>query len=69
MRTIASERVRLGLDQDQLAKRIGVHVNTVRLWESGDGKPGAENLTKLCQAFGCSADYLLGLTDERTIKP
>lgn len=68
MRNIASERVRLGLDQEQLAEQVGVHVNTIRLWESGKRKPGSDNLTKLCRTFDCSADYLLGLTDERTIK-
>ena len=68
MHNIKSERVRIGLSQNELADDLGIHVNTLRAWESGAAKPGSMNLIKLCELFGCSADYLLGLTDERLVK-
>ena len=32
-------------------------------WETGGSEPGAENNRKLAMALGCTADYLVGLTD------
>lgn len=64
-KNITSERVRLGLTQNELADKIGVHVNTVRSWECGTSKPGSLKLISLCEIFGCSADYLLGISEER----
>ena len=65
MYNIKSERVRMGLSQDDLAKAIDVHPNTIRAWESNASKPGSMNLIKLCELFNCYADYLLGLSDDR----
>lgn len=64
-RNIKSERVRLGMTQEQVAKSVGVHINAVRIWESEESKPNSFNLIALSKLFGCSPDYLLGLTDER----
>ena len=64
-RNICSERVRLGLTQSELARAIGVSVNTISCWETGSYEPNSESLKKLTKLFRCSADYLLGLTDER----
>lgn len=66
-RNICSERHRLGLTQLELADRIGVSVNAVSAWENGFFKPSSNSLKKLSQLFSCSTDYLLGLTDERTV--
>lgn len=65
MKNIISERTRMGLNQKDLAKRIGVSLTTVSRWEQGRGKPNASELIKMRKLFGCSTDYLLGLTDER----
>lgn len=65
---IKSERVRIGLSQEQMASELGVHVNTLRMWESNESVPGSINLMKMVRLFGCSADYLLGFTDERIKK-
>lgn len=67
-KNIRSERLRAGITQQQLADQIDAHVSTVRMWEQGVSQPSAVYLTKLAVAFDCSADYLLGLTEERTIK-
>lgn len=62
---IRLERVRLGMTQADLAKNVGVSVNTITRWEARPGIiPGAALLT-MADLFGCSADYLLERTDER----
>lgn len=66
-RNICSERHRLGLTQLELADRIEVSVNAVSAWENGSFEPNSNSLKKLSQLFSCSTDYLLGLTDERTV--
>lgn len=66
-RNICSERHRLGLTQLEMADRIGVSVNAVSAWENGSFEPNINSLKKLSQLFSCSTDYLLGLTDERTV--
>lgn len=65
---IASERVRLGIRQVDLADAVGVGLSTVMRWEKGYLPPTADKLVKMHELFGCSTDYLLGLTDERKPK-
>ena len=62
---IASERVRLGLEQKDLAKKLKTSSATVSRWERGITKPDADQLVSMHKLFGCSVDYLLGVTDER----
>lgn len=40
-------RESLGLSQNQMAKKIGVHLNTWRLWEYGKFKPSKMAREKL----------------------
>jgi transcriptional regulator with XRE-family HTH domain len=54
--------------QAQLAEAIGVHVMTVRRWESGSRFPNAEDLQKLALALNTSIAYLTGETDDPTAK-
>ena len=63
--TIASERHRLGLTQEELGARIGKDRSTIGRWEADCTHIEAEYLYKLAQLFHCSIDYLLGLTPER----
>lgn len=63
---IRRERVESGISVDAAAAVLGVHPNTVRGWERGDFEPTGKNLVQLSALFGCGADYLLGLTDERS---
>ena len=65
MNTIASERVRMGITQEELAKKVDKSKKTVSNWETGRRSPQATDLEKLSKLFGCSTDYLLGLTEER----
>ena len=65
MRNIASERVRLGLTQEGLAEQLGVARHTVLRWENGKTTPPTSAVYMMANIFGCSTDYLIGLTDER----
>lgn len=62
---ITSERVRSGLTQNQLAEQLSVSSSTVYRWETGGALPGGDILVKMRKLFGCTTDYLLGLSDER----
>lgn len=63
--SIASERRRLGWSQTDLGREIGKDRSTIARWESDPTSMGIQSLLQLASLFGCSADYLLGLTDER----
>ncbi len=65
MLNIASERKRIGLTQSQLAEKIGVVESTVRAWENGVHEPNTTSLRLMSKLFCCSADYLIGITEER----
>lgn len=62
---IASERVRLGYSQDDLAAELGVSRDTVKDWELENATVKSSMLEKMADLFGCSIDYLLARTDER----
>ena len=66
MKHLREEREREGISVDKLADTIGVHPNTIRGWERGDYEPTGKNLVQLTSLFGCSAEYLLDMTDERS---
>ena len=57
---IAALRKAQGLSQAELAERLYVTRQTVSRWETGAVTPDAENLLRLCQTLGVSADELLG---------
>ena len=62
---IASERVKLGLSQEQLANYLNVSRDVVSNWETGDTSPKADVLVRLADTFGCTVDYLLARTEQR----
>lgn len=55
----------MGITQEELAKKVDKSKKTVSNWETGRRSPQATDLEKLSKLFGCSTDYLLGLTEER----
>lgn len=65
---IALARKAAELNQDQVAEAIGVHKQTISRWESGKRAPNGEEIRTLVNLFGCSADFLLGLSDTLTIR-
>ena len=53
-----------GDKQTDLAKKLNVAVSTVKSWEGEHSSPSHELLVKICQLYGVTSDYLLGLNDE-----
>lgn len=47
------------LKQDDLARLVGVSHVTISMWEADKTAPRGKNLTKLCQVFKCSPQWLL----------
>ena len=64
-RNIRSERIRKGLSIEEAAKELGVSKNTLISWELNNRSPDGAFLVKMVKMFGCTADWLLGLTEER----
>lgn len=63
---LAEARRAAGLTQAQLGEGLGgdgrdLQKATVSSWEVGASQPSAEQLRKLCERLGISADYLLGI--------
>lgn len=65
---IASERVRLGWSQDDLAEKLEVSRDTVKKWELGETPIKSSMLVAMSDRFGCSIDYLLGRCEERLLR-
>lgn len=60
-------RIENKLTQKQVASRIGLAISAVSSYESGSRYPSYEALIKLSRIFHVSTDYLLGLTEKRSI--
>lgn len=65
---IASERVKAGLEQKDLAEKLGTSVKTVSRWENGEVPPYGQKLVAMRELFGCSIDYLLGVSEDRVAR-
>ena len=63
--TLAAERVRLGMTQEQLSKRLSCTVKTLGKWEKDASTMPGEKMMQAANLFGCSLDYLLDQTEER----
>ncbi len=53
-------RLERGLSQGDLAERIGVQNYTIGNWERDRAEPSVEQIVKLADALGVTADELLG---------
>ncbi len=51
------------VSQKKLAEAVGVDKRAVIFWEQGINEPKATYIRNIALFFGCSADYLLGLSD------
>ena len=57
---VKNERNRLGLTQDELAKKIGVTRRVISSYENDSSRPrGTERYKKLAEALGVNINYLL----------
>lgn len=66
---VRQERTAKGMTLRELAKAAGLAHSFVGDIESGRSDPSVETLSKLADALGVSADYLLGRTDLPYIPP
>ena len=65
---IAIARKAAGLDQEALGTIIGANKQTVSRWERGLRSPNGEYLYAIASTCGCSADFLLGMSDVLEVK-
>jgi len=62
-------RLRQGLNQEALAKALGVSKGAVGNWEVGTNVPGPSSLRKLSELLRVSVDFLLGGGAARAVYP
>ncbi len=53
-------RMAKGMSQRDLGKLVGVHHNTISLYEMGSCEPTAHKFLRICDALKVSADEMLG---------
>ena len=51
--------------QQDVADRVGLHVNQIKRYEAGSAQPSLEGLKKIARAFSVSTDWLLFEDAER----
>lgn len=61
---IKQERERLGVEKKEVAAELGYGLSNYSSYETKT-LPSLERIVELAQYFGCSVDYLLGLSDTR----
>lgn len=69
MNTLKRLRKENGMNQAELAARLGVKQNTVSGWENGVRHPGIQMLIKLAGVFGCTVDELLSDAEDSDESP
>lgn len=60
MNRIKELRLRNGWRQEDLAQKLNTKRQTVARYETGERGLDVETILRLCEIFGCTADYLLG---------
>jgi len=55
---IRAARLKKGMTQRELAKKLGVVRETVSLWEIGRNQVNSEKLVRLSEILDCSVDFL-----------
>jgi transcriptional regulator with XRE-family HTH domain len=63
---IEAERARTGRTKQELADYLEINVRSLQNWQAGKSSIPSSKLCQLCDLFGCSADYLLGRSNQRT---
>lgn len=66
---IRSLRIDRGYTQKQIGEYLGISQNTYSQYEIGVLNYPVEVIIKLARFYGVSADYLLGLTNEKQPYP
>jgi len=56
---LAELRTERGWSQKDLSSKIGVHYTSIGRWERDESQPDLDDIAKIAEAFGVSADYLI----------
>ena len=64
---LASERKRLQMTQEQAAPKLNVSVKTLAKYEADPLAMPGDFIVRAARFYECSANYLLGMSAERTI--
>ena len=60
-------RKSLGINQIEFGKRLNVTKQCISNWENNNIMPSIDMLIRISKTFSVSADYLLGLDEQRTL--
>lgn len=66
MNRLRELRLEKGIKQEDLAGRLKVRRQTVSRYETGNLDLDTDTIAIICGIFECTADYLLGLSSQRT---
>ena len=58
------KELRGGLSQKAAALQVGIKQQVWNRYEKDETSPASDSIVKICTTFGCSADWLLGLTQK-----
>ncbi len=61
---VRETRTKLGLSQEQLAERCGMHRNAIGFIERGERSPSIETVYAIARGLGVSASKLIGKLDQ-----
>ena len=68
MNRIKELRQACGWTQEDLASRLSVSYQAIGHYEREFRSPDTQTIHKLCDIFGCTADYLLGRSQVRSFE-
>ena len=54
--------------QEEFAEKLGVSERVVQSWENGASVPDTDVIVKIAKTFHVSADWLMGLSEQRTVE-
>lgn len=64
---IKNLREELGMNQRELAEKVGVQAPSIAMYESGKRTPSLDVFYTLAQKLGTTTDSLLGATDQKDV--
>lgn len=56
-----------GLSQNELGDLLGIRNTQISNYEKGTSVPPSDTLSMLADIFGCTTDYLLGRTNDKSV--
>lgn len=64
---IKSKREALGMNQRELAEKLGVQPPSITMYENAKRSPSLDLFFRLAKELGTTTDYLLGATDQQNV--